>query len=122
MENIEEQIISVVGLRRTGKTTLMYQLIDHLIKNGVPPKNILYFSFDEILGAEPKILEEIIENYQKMILKTEEKTYVFLEKKKKMEKTITRLLPHCREYPDTYQRLPRFLAELLLLIFSRLQP
>jgi len=82
----DQQIISLIGLRRTGKTTLMYQLIDHLIQNGVPPKNILYFSFDEILSAEPKILEEVIENYQKMILKTEEKTYLFLDEIQYIEK------------------------------------
>jgi hypothetical protein len=82
----DHQIISLIGLRRTGKTTLMYQLIDHLIKNGVPPKNILYFSFDEILSADPNILEEVIENYQKMILKTEEKTYLFLDEIQYIEK------------------------------------
>jgi len=35
------QILVVYGLRRTGKTTLMYQLIDFLLKNGVPRKQIL---------------------------------------------------------------------------------
>ena len=30
------------GARRTGKTTIMYQTIAKLIKNGVLPKNILF--------------------------------------------------------------------------------
>jgi len=47
------QIIAIIGLRRTGKTVLMLQLIDKLLKEGVEPKNILYFSFDEILAKEP---------------------------------------------------------------------
>jgi predicted AAA+ superfamily ATPase len=35
------QIIIIYGIRRVGKTTLMYQLIDHLLRNGVNRKNIL---------------------------------------------------------------------------------
>ena len=34
------------GARRVGKTTIMYQMIDTLIDEGVSPKNILYVSFD----------------------------------------------------------------------------
>lgn len=34
------------GARRVGKTTIMYQMIDQLIDEGVSPKNILYVSFD----------------------------------------------------------------------------
>ena len=34
------------GMRRVGKTTILYQIIDHLIDEGVNPKNILYATFD----------------------------------------------------------------------------
>lgn len=34
------------GVRRVGKTTIMYQLIDNLIDEGVNPKNIFYVTFD----------------------------------------------------------------------------
>lgn len=34
------------GVRRVGKTTILYQMIDHLIQEGTPPKNILYATFD----------------------------------------------------------------------------
>ena len=34
------------GVRRVGKTTIMYQIIDHLIDEGVNPKNIFYATFD----------------------------------------------------------------------------
>ncbi|MCD8019161.1 MAG: ATP-binding protein [Clostridiales bacterium] len=34
------------GARRVGKTTIMYQMIDHLIDEGVNPRNILYVTFD----------------------------------------------------------------------------
>jgi glucokinase len=34
------------GARRVGKTTIMYQIMDHLIDEGIHPRNILYVSFD----------------------------------------------------------------------------
>lgn len=34
------------GARRVGKTTIMYQMIDNLLEEGINPKNILYVSFD----------------------------------------------------------------------------
>lgn len=34
------------GVRRVGKTTILYQIIEHLIDEGVDPRNILYVTFD----------------------------------------------------------------------------
>lgn len=34
------------GARRVGKTTIMYQMINNLIENGINTRNILYVSFD----------------------------------------------------------------------------
>lgn len=34
------------GARRVGKTTIMYQMIETLLEEGVPARNILYVSFD----------------------------------------------------------------------------
>lgn len=33
-------------MRRVGKTTILYQIIDHLIDEGIQPRNILYATFD----------------------------------------------------------------------------
>lgn len=40
------RFVVLSGARRVGKTTIMYQMIDHLIDEGVSPCNILYVSFD----------------------------------------------------------------------------
>lgn len=40
------RFIVLSGVRRVGKTTILYQLIDYLIEGGVNPANILYVSFD----------------------------------------------------------------------------
>jgi len=42
-----EQIVSVVGMRQVGKSTMMRQIIQHLLDDGVDAKNILYISFDD---------------------------------------------------------------------------
>src|SRR5699024_1448247 len=34
------------GVRRVGKTTILYQMIENLIDEGINPKNILYATFD----------------------------------------------------------------------------
>jgi predicted AAA+ superfamily ATPase len=56
------QIIALTGLRRVGKTTLMYKIVDDNIKSGFDPKNIIYFSFDGFGDIEiRKILTEYAE-------------------------------------------------------------
>jgi predicted AAA+ superfamily ATPase len=52
------QIVVVTGLRRVGKTTIFYQLINSLIEKGIKPTNIVYFSFDEKIEDLKKILDE----------------------------------------------------------------
>ncbi len=53
-----KQILILTGLRRVGKTTIIYQLIEELLKKEVKPANILYFTFDEVIEDPFKILEE----------------------------------------------------------------
>lgn len=60
------QILIISGLRRVGKTTLMFQVIDELLsKRNVDPYHILYFSFDE----ERESIEDILNEYEKEILR-----------------------------------------------------
>lgn len=41
------EIVILTGVRRAGKTTLLFQTISNLIKKGVNPKQILFVNFDE---------------------------------------------------------------------------
>lgn len=43
-----DRVIVLKGPRRTGKTTLLYQIIDQLLKKGVPAADILFLSFDDV--------------------------------------------------------------------------
>lgn len=42
-----KEIVAINGVRRAGKSTLLYQIANSLILKGVPPANIFYFNFDE---------------------------------------------------------------------------
>lgn len=74
-----KQIISLTGLRRVGKTTLMKLIIKELIRKGTSSKYILYISLDDYLFHQNSIIE-IINEYRKLHkLKIEEKIYLFLD-------------------------------------------
>lgn len=75
-----DRIIILKGPRRTGKTTLLYQLIDHLIKKGTRPANIVYISFDDIeLRIDFDSLIKLIERILKSSLKEWQLVYLFLD-------------------------------------------
>lgn len=40
------RFVVLSGVRRVGKTTILYQIVENLIQEGVNPKNILYVTFD----------------------------------------------------------------------------
>jgi len=65
------------GARRVGKTTLLYQMIEDLLKQGIEAKKILYISFDHPLLKFCGI-DEIIDVYQTNVLPTEE-MYLFFD-------------------------------------------
>ena len=53
------------GMRRVGKTTILYQIIEHLIDEGINPRNILYATFDNpILKLESA--ENVLSIYETM--------------------------------------------------------
>ena len=70
-------ILALVGLRRVGKTTIMYQLIQKLVEANINKTNILFFSFDEISVKLNKVLETYKEIHSKDI--RAEKIYIFLD-------------------------------------------
>ncbi|MEW6417899.1 MAG: ATP-binding protein [Nitrospirota bacterium] len=80
----KRQIVLFTGLRRVGKTTLMYQIIDELLRNGVNPYDILYFSFDEMRYD----LEDLIKQYEIDILRediSKKKVFILLDEIQKLE-------------------------------------
>lgn len=80
------QILVLYGLRRVGKTTLMFQIIEELLKKKrVPPSRILYFPFDE----EQADLAELLKIYETDVLRErlsgDRTIYLFLDEIQKLE-------------------------------------
>jgi len=102
-----KQIISLIGLRRTGKTTILKQVIDHLIKSKkVKREYILFYSFDE---EQPKI-EEIVTEYEtklgKELLCIKDRIYIFLDEIQKLKNWQNQV----KYYYDNYQNIKFFVS------------
>jgi len=83
-----QKIISITGLRRVGKTSLIYQLINYLInEESVSPKRILFITLEHPLWKVLKVsLENILEVYTNSVLNSstseldpKERIYIFLD-------------------------------------------
>ena len=83
------QVQVIVGLRRVGKSTIFYQLIDDLIKNRTDPLNIVYCNFDEPELQEKRV-EELLKEYSKLtdIDYKKEKIYLFLDEAQKSKNWV----------------------------------
>ena len=89
-----DRAILIKGPRRTGKTTLLYQIVDELItKREIPAQNIIYLSCDDpelklltsLSSDSPINLSDILDVYEQLSgrtlteLKANEKIYFFLD-------------------------------------------
>jgi len=101
-----QQIISLIGLRRTGKTTILKQLIDYLIQKKVKREKIILYSFDE---NQPKIAD-IIQDYEnrigKTVLETKEVIYIFLDEIQKLKNWQNQV----KYYYDNYKNIKFFVS------------
>lgn len=100
----KRQILELIGLRRTGKTTIFFQLINHLLKNQTDPFSIWYFTFDE---EKPK-LTDLLEDFSKQtqVDFKKEKVYIFLDEIQKLPDFQNQL----KIYYDLYQNIKFFIS------------
>jgi len=81
--NLRETTV-ITGVRRAGKSTIMYQMIKRLIGDGKEPKDILLLNFeDEALSDLP--IEEAYSEYRQKI-NPEKKAFIFLDEVQKKQK------------------------------------
>ncbi len=78
----------IIGARRVGKSVLMYQLIDKLLKDGVGGKRILFIQGDNTIltefAATGNLINYILDLYQKHIIEKSfseltETIYIFID-------------------------------------------
>ena len=70
-----KEITIITGVRRSGKSTIMYQMISNLLKKGISPKQILFVNFDDKILSKDS-LDEIYQEYKKN-LNSEKKSIYF---------------------------------------------
>jgi predicted AAA+ superfamily ATPase len=80
----DRRILCITGPRRTGKTTMMYQLMDHLIREShAEPKDILFFSGDDAeLRSHDDLLGNVVRTYFEDVLRRghrERRCWVFID-------------------------------------------
>lgn len=63
-----KKIITVPGVRRCGKSTLMEIAINSLAEGGVPAEHILWLGFDDerLVNMKADELDEVITSYMEM--------------------------------------------------------
>ncbi len=76
-----EKVISVCGVRRSGKTFVLFDTINRLIKNGVSKTQILFLSFDdERLQLNRDELDLILQAYRELFPKIDlQDVYLFFD-------------------------------------------
>jgi predicted AAA+ superfamily ATPase len=70
--------VVLTGARRVGKTTIQYQMIDALLKRGVPPQKIVFFSMDHPM-LKLSNLSDILECYHENVYANQDVYYFFDE-------------------------------------------
>ncbi len=75
------EILAIIGPRRAGKSTVTYQLMNHLLQQGIEAKSILHVNFEEpalALDMRLALLDEIYNTYRSRVY-PKGKCYVFLD-------------------------------------------
>ncbi|MGC9149864.1 MAG: ATP-binding protein [Candidatus Micrarchaeia archaeon] len=110
----ERQILIITGLRRVGKTTLLYQTIEKLLEREEPNK-ILYFSFEDS-SITPK---EVLDFYEKQVLKKpfEEagKVFIFFDEIQYAHNWSSTI----KQFYDLYPNLKFFVSGSSSLLLSK---
>lgn len=77
----DRKLLAILGIRRSGKSTLIYQSIKYLLDNGTDPKNIFYINADDFERPGRERLEEALDFCQQknLVSLRDKKIYVFID-------------------------------------------
>ena len=76
-----EEIVALTGLRRSGKSTIMYQIMDRLVHQGIEQRAMLHINFEEPALApllKLSLLDELYDTYRAEIY-PQGRAYLFLD-------------------------------------------
>ena len=77
----DRKLLAILGIRRSGKSTLIYQSIKYLLDNGTDPKNIFYLNADDFKKPDREYLEKALDFCQQknLVSLRDTKIYVFVD-------------------------------------------
>jgi len=88
-EPVAHKATICIGVRRSGKSTYLFQQIDQLLRDGVSPKNILYLNFfdDRLHGLQHEGIGAVTEAYYSLYpeKKNTETVYCFFDEIQEIE-------------------------------------
>ena len=77
-----DEIKVLFGVRRSGKSTIVYQLIEKLLQDGVPSANIIFVNFENNIFSpflgEAGFLDDLVE-YARSLTNPKGRVYLFLD-------------------------------------------
>jgi uncharacterized protein len=73
-----QRAVMLSGARQVGKTTLLLQTIDQLVKEGVNPANIIYITFDHPIFKLTGV-QTVLDTWREIEPKREGNEYLFLD-------------------------------------------
>ncbi|MFH1222569.1 MAG: ATP-binding protein [Candidatus Micrarchaeota archaeon] len=71
------EITIITGVRRSGKSTIMYQMVDSLLNKGIPPEQILFVNLEDNKLVKDT-LDDLYDAYRQN-MNPEGEAYVFLD-------------------------------------------
>lgn len=68
LPSVPNKAITVIGMRRAGKTSLLWQIVADRLARGTPREGLLYFSFEDerLAGLQAKDLDLLVEEYYRL--------------------------------------------------------
>ena len=81
------EVVAIAGVRRCGKTTILFQLMDHLLRAGQDRRNLLYVNLEDhrfALHLEPRLLDRILTFYREEVNPTGP-SFLFLDEPQEIE-------------------------------------
>ena len=91
MDDLERvpQMLSIIGPRRIGKSTLLQQMMQRLLARGTSPDRMLYFSFDDpALAARQVSVDDLIRHVMTAAVQRQQAgpTFLFLDEIQRLER------------------------------------
>jgi len=75
---VPNKAFAIIGMRRAGKTTFLWQIVQEHLQQGMPREHALYFNFEDerLLDLQARDLHLIVETYYQLYSHTRDKERV----------------------------------------------